>query len=206
MAVSISKASIDLDGFNLRANIPYGLTPQVVQRAVSDLYEILFLLNTSLLRNNYSLIEDLMLGNAFSGFMSEILVKQISVRSNTLTRNTMVGGHPDLIPRGRHPDNAVLRGDEGIEVKASRHTGGWQRHNIERGWLMVFVYRAGDVTRPTEIMEILAGQLNEADWSFSGRSETSRRTITASIRREAVARMRSNWIYRASSQRQESQL
>jgi hypothetical protein len=35
----------------------------------------------------------------------------------------------------------------------------------------------------------------EYDWSFSGRSEVSRRTITASVTKYGYQKMMSNWIY-----------
>lgn len=38
------------------------------------------------------------------------------------------------------------------------------------------------------------------DWAFSGRSATSRRTITASVTRTGFEKMEANWIYRAESE------
>jgi hypothetical protein len=40
--------------------------------------------------------------------------------------------------------------------------------------------------------------LKKEDWKFSGRSATSRRTITASVTPSGFAKMEANWIYRAS--------
>ena len=37
----------------------------------------------------------------------------------------------------------------------------------------------------------------QADWTFSGRSETSRRTITAGVNRSGYDKMVGNWIYKA---------
>ncbi len=34
------------------------------------------------------------------------------------------------------------------------------------------------------------------DWIFSGRSDTSRRTITASVTSSGFAKVEANWIYR----------
>jgi len=48
-------------------------------------------------------------------------------------------GHPDLIPKGKFEKDACQHGSEGIEIKASRHSSGWQGHNAEDIWLMVFV-------------------------------------------------------------------
>ncbi len=39
-------------------------------------------------------------------------------------------------------------------------------------------------------------QLFTGDWKFSGRSETSRRTITASVTPQGYEKVMANWIYR----------
>ena len=49
---------------------------------------------------------------------------------------------------------------------------------------------------PTEFVQVLAAELVDDDWSFSGRKGKSRRTITASINRQGMAKLRSNPIYR----------
>jgi len=124
----------------------------------------------------------------------------------TLTKNTKVGGYPDLISVGKYPNNSVLRG-EGIEVKASKQKGGWQGHNPEEGWFMVFRYKIDNEIlpvknrEPTEIIEVYAAKLLEEDWSFSGKSRTSRRTGTASIIGSGMKKLRSNWIYKKTAQR-----
>jgi len=48
---------------------------------------------------------------------------------------------------------------------------------------------------------VYAAKLELEDWSFSGRSATSRRTITASVNETGVARMKANWVYRDLRQR-----
>jgi hypothetical protein len=69
---------------------------------------------------------------------------------------------------------------------------------------MVFVFSANrgrDVPsriapRPFRFDGVYGAQLERSDWTYSGRSETSRRTITASINRQGYAKMAANWIYR----------
>ena len=69
---------------------------------------------------------------------------------------------------------------------------------------MVFVFdsnSARDQTRgisprPFRFVKVLGARLSKADWTFSGRSESSRRTITASVRRTGYEKMEANWIYR----------
>ena len=49
--------------------------------------------------------------------------------------------------------------------------------------------------KPFQFRGVYGARLEEEDWNFSGRSETSRRTITASVNRQGVAKMKENWIY-----------
>ncbi len=190
------------------AKLAYGLRVEQVKVAMTSFYSLLNLLNTTLVGKGYDRLEEFLLTNAFAGFISEALVKSLSEASDTLTRNRKTGGHPDLIPRGKYPSDSVLMG-KGIEVKASLQKGGWQGHNPEKGWLTVFQYSLDIETdpkenrKPTEFVQVLAAKLNLDDWSFSGRKGKSRRTITASINRQGMGKLRSNPIYRkgADSQR-----
>lgn len=123
-----------------------------------------------------------------------------------VTRNKYHNGHPDILPKGRFPGDSILHGHEGIEVKASRYRSGWQGHNPEDVWLMVFVLDSntsrdvalGTEPRPFKFIKVVGALLCREDRAFSGRSETSRRTITASVTRTGYAKMEANWIYRAS--------
>ena len=46
-----------------------------------------------------------------------------------------------------YADHSLQHGTEGIEIKASRYSSGWQGHNPEEGWLMVIVFESN---RPTD--------------------------------------------------------
>jgi hypothetical protein len=50
---------------------------------------------------------------------------------------------------------------------------------------------------PFRFLKVVGAQLTEQDWLFSGRSETSRRTITASVTTSGFQKMEANWIYRS---------
>ncbi|MDZ4764343.1 MAG: hypothetical protein SGI73_07290 [Chloroflexota bacterium] len=123
-----------------------------------------------------------------------------------MVKNRHHNGHPDLIPIDVYPNNAVLHGEYGIEIKASRYRSGWQGHNAEDVWLMVFVFESSaqpDTAaelppRSFRFLSVSGAQLTKVDWGVSGRSETSRRTPTASVLRSGYAKMNANWIYRAS--------
>jgi hypothetical protein len=82
---------------------------------------------------------------------------------------------------------------------------GWQGHNPEDVWLMVFVFEANSSRdeahaiepKPFRFVKVVGASLQRSDWQFSGRSQTSRRTITASVKRSGFEKMEANWIYRA---------
>lgn len=69
---------------------------------------------------------------------------------------------------------------------------------------MVFYFasnRPGDQEKgiqpfPFRYLGVFGARLEKADWTFSGRSTTSRRTITASVSRSGYGKMTSNWLYR----------
>jgi hypothetical protein len=117
--------------FNSDVELPYGLTVTEVKAAINAAYNLLHDVNAFLVGRGYSRLEDLLLGNAFAGLLSEVLVKSLADRSAALVRNTYVGGHPDLILPGAHPNDAALKATEGIEVKASKQRGGWQAFQRE---------------------------------------------------------------------------
>ncbi len=185
---------------NQRASLPYALRIDEVEKAVVETYRLLHGLNDYLVRAGFHSLEDLLLGNSFSGIISEFLVKNIARASMTLEANLKVGGHPDLLPKGHYSSNLVLKGDEGIEVKSSIQKGGWQGHNPEDCWLMIFRYVVGEqkdgVNLPLTFIEILCAKVERSDWSFSGREGSSRRTPTASITASGVEKLRRNFLYR----------
>src|SRR5207249_1690188 len=133
----------------------------------------------------------------FSGLVSEVVVRNIAKYSRSVVRNRYVGGHPDLIPANHRGGDNQLRCDEGIEVKTSRQSGGWQGHNPETGWLMVFRYELGtDKNSPTRFVEILAANLEIEDWSLAERGQQSSRTRMCSINARGVEQQRANALYR----------
>ena len=188
-------------GFDSAIRLPYGLTLGEVRAAMEDVYDLLNALNRAAVSKGMERLEELMLGNTFSGFISELMVKSISNHSESLTRNVKIGGHPDLIPVNAYSEDAVLRGDRGIEVKVSRHSSGWQGHNPEECWVMVCQYGIDTATSPPqerapfEFERVMIARLRRDDWSFSGRRGESRRTPTASILKPGTDKLHANALY-----------
>lgn len=185
---------------NRHVTLPYGLTMSEVEAGVAETYRLFHGLNDYLVESGYRPLEELLLGNSLSGIISEFLVKNIAKVSKTLDANLKVGGYPDLLPKDHYPSNYVLKGAEGIEIKSSIQKGGWQGHNPEECWLMIFRYTIGKQNTgesvPLTFIEILCAKLSKSDWSFSGRRGTSRRTPTASITSSGVEKLRTNYLYR----------
>jgi hypothetical protein len=197
----VSRPTLFGEGFSADADLPFGLTVDEVREALEEIYGFLHDLNCFLVSKGYDRLEEIILGNSLSGFISELVVKRVGANSKKLARNEKIGGHPDLIPRDKYEENAALHAEDGIEVKTSIQSGGWQGHNPERSWLLVVQYSVDAVTepiedrRPSEILKVMCAQLEEDDWSFSGRKGASRRTPTASILKSGTAKLHENAIY-----------
>lgn len=193
-------ASLDPRYINRRVILPYGLTVDEIEKAIAETYRLFHGLDDYLIDNGFRSLGELLLGNSLSGIISEFLVKNIAQASAALEANLKVGGHPDLLPKGYYSSNLILKGDEGIEVKASIQKGGWQGHNPESCWVAIFRYSVGEQETgeiiPLTFVEILCAKLDKSDWSFSGRKGISRRTPTASVTATGVEKLRCNFLYR----------
>lgn len=196
---------LQADGFNPLTNIPFGLQTKHIQSAMQEYLDFLGFVNTALLSKQIPRLESFLMPANFSSMVGEFMNAAIPKYCLTLVKNTYHNGHPDLIPAGRFLADAVQHDTLGIEIKGSRHRSGWQGHNAEECWLMVFVFDSNTSRdllakippRPFRFVGVYGAQLTKEDWNFSGRSETSRRTITASVTRSGFNKMTSNWIYRA---------
>lgn len=199
--------AVDPAGFNKAVRLPYGLKTDDIKAAMEEFIDFLTFINTQLATRQMPRLETFLMSANFSSMVGEFMSASIPKYSSSIFKNQYHNGHPDLVPKGMFPGNSVLHATEGIEIKASRYLRGWQGHNPEDVWLMVFVFASntaadagnGVPDKPFEFLGVYGAQLAKSDWTFSGRSATSRRTITASINRSGFTKMTSNWIYRAPS-------
>lgn len=197
-------------GINPNCEIPYGLGSHQIYKSMYDYVEFLTFMNKQLIFKGIPRLETFLMPASFSSMVGEFMNVRIPLHCDAIVKNRYHNGHPDLVPTNHFPNNAVLHDTVGIEVKASRNRQGWQGHNPENVWLMIFIFDANSandeafavregvapVARPFRFVEVLGAQLEESDWQFSGRSETSRRTITATVKRSGYDKMAANWIYR----------
>jgi hypothetical protein len=194
---------VNPDCFNPNCVLPYGLRAEHVCRAMEDFIDFLGFINQQLHTKGIPRLESFLMPANFSSIVGEFMNISIPKYCANLAKNQYHNGHPDLVPRGMFPGDAVQYAQEGVEVKGSRHATGWQGHNPEAVWLMVFHFdsntsndrRRGIAPKPFRFRGVYAARLEKEDWAFSGRSATSRRTITASVTHSGVEKMRANWVY-----------
>ena len=205
-AVACTPEPLNAKGFNPYATIPYGVTTGHVRKAMEEFIDFVGFINVQLHRKKIERLESFLMPANFSSIVGEFMGAAIPKHCKTVIRNKYHNGHPDMIPTSHYPEDAIQHGPEGIEIKGSRHSSGWQGHNAEEMWLMVFVFDSntsrdaglGIEPKRFQFIKVVGAKLDKEDWQFSGRSATSRRTITASVKRSGFEKMEANWIYRAS--------
>jgi hypothetical protein len=197
-------APLNPKGFNPKAVIPFGVTVAHVQTAMQEFLDFIGFVNTQLCTKKIPRLESFLMSANFSSIVGEFMSATIPKHCKTIAKNAYHNGHPDLIPKGRFAKDSVQHGPEGIEIKGSRYLRGWQGHNVEDCWLMVFVFASntardeglGKGPHPFRFVKVVGAEIKEADWQFSGRKGKSRRTITASVKKSGFVKMEANWIYR----------
>jgi hypothetical protein len=190
--------------FNPKAIIPYGLGQKEIKNAMKDFIDFLGFMNYQMRKKDIPRLESFLMPANFSSLVGEFMTITIPKYCKRVVKNRYHNGHPDLLPKGFNEGNSVLHEEEGIEIKASRHKSGWQGHNPENVWLLVFVFDAnssrdhelGIQPKPFRFIKVVGAQLDQKDWQFSGRSKTSRRTIPASVKKSGYEKMEKNWVYR----------
>jgi len=203
--VACTPLALDPGGFNSDTQLPYGCTVEHIYLGMNEFIDFLGFVNQQLHQRGTQRIETIMMPANFSSMVGEFVKSAIAKHCPGLVRNRYHNGHPDLIPAGRFLDDAVQHATEGIEVKASRYDKGWQGHNPEETWVMVLMFDSnsdrdvfkGIDPKPFHFKQVVGARLTEQDWSFAGRSNTSRRTITARVIASGYEKMVANWIYQA---------
>jgi hypothetical protein len=191
------------EGFNDQARIPYGCTVAHIRQAMTDFPEFLGFVDEQMHTRSTPRLESFLMPASFSSMVGEFMAAAIPRYRAGLARNQYHNGHPDLVPAGRFEGDAVQYAKVGIEVKASRYPKGWQGHDPEDCWLLVFVFdangpkdgRKGIQPRPFRFLKVVGARLRKSDWQFAGRSDTSRRTITATVLDSGYRKMTRNRIY-----------
>jgi hypothetical protein len=169
--------------------------------AMQDVYDLFYDVNTGLLEKGLERLDDFLRPAIMSGLLSDLLTASIAKHSRALTQNEYFNGHPDLLVKGVYPNDAVKAGSEGVEIKTTRKVGGAvDTHGARNQWMAVFVYNIDNETeparqrRPLSFSEVYLGQVTIEDFRRNPRGELGTRTAT--LHREGILKLRSNWIYK----------
>lgn len=199
--MTIERNAIDRSKLNPEVKLPYGLRLNDFEMAMQDIYDFFADVNGLLLAKSLQRLDDTMRAANLSGLLSDMLTASVAKHSRGLTENKYFNGHPDLIVKGKYPNDKVMSGKDGIEIKTTRKPGGAvDTHGGRDQWLCVFVYRVDNQTEPAvnraplTFTEAYLGQVSVADFRHNARGKLGTRTAT--LHAEGIARFRTNWIYR----------
>ena len=102
--------------------------------------------------------------------------------------------------KGVYADDRVKSGAEGVEIKTTKKRGGAvDTHGGRDQWMCVFVYAIDTATEPAIARDALAFtevyiyHVTVADFRKNARGELGTRTAT--LGRDGIAKLRSNWVY-----------
>lgn len=191
-----------VDGeWNGIADLPFELRLKDFELSMQDIYDFFHDVNTALTGKGLQRLDDTLRPAIMSGLLSDMLTASLARHSRALTENRYFNGHPDLIVKGIHANDAVKAGVEGVEIKTTRKTGGAvDTHGARDQWMCVFVYtvdsesQPAHARRPMAFREVYLGEVTRDDFRKNARGELGTRTAT--LHKEGIAKLRSNWIYR----------
>lgn len=184
----------------------YNLRQADFANTMTDIYEFMGDLNQMSVERGWGRFEDMLQLQALSNVISNLLNSTLAKHSRALVVNSLPNGHPDLIRIGVYPNNLAAEADDGVEVKATRNTGGAvDMHSPREQDLCTFVYKVdgsrGDLAvpiadkEPLRFVGVFLGHVTENDYRQNARG--ARGTRTATLSAEGLARYRKCWVYLA---------
>ncbi len=200
--MAITRNIVSMDGFNTDLALPFELRLEDFRMAVQDVYDFFFDVNSTLQGKGLQRLDEMLRPAIMSGVLSDMLTASLAKHSRALCENGYFNGHPDLIVRGVYPDNAIQAGEQGVEIKTTRKSGGAvDTHGARNQWMCVFVYEVDDHTEPATqrtpmtITEIYLGHVLVDDFRKNARGELGTRTAT--LHKDGIAKLRESWVYRS---------
>lgn len=120
----VTQNTVRQDCFNEDITLPYALRLKDFEMAMQDIYDFFYDINKGLIRRGLLRLDDILRPAIMSGLLSDMLTASLSKHSRSLTVNCYHNGHPDLIVNGVYPGNSVKAGEQGVEIKTTRKSGG----------------------------------------------------------------------------------
>ncbi|MPZ42176.1 MAG: hypothetical protein GEV05_01985 [Betaproteobacteria bacterium] len=200
--MAVNRNNVDPAAFNEKATLPYELRSDDFRLAMQDVYDFFYDVNIHLVEKGLDRLDDMLRPAIMSGLLSDMLTASLAKHSRTLVENCFFNGHPDLVLRGKYPNNCVKAGEHGVEIKTTLKSGGAvDTHGARNQWMCVFVYVVDKDTepvsdrRPMTFSEVYLGQVTVDDFRRNARSELGTRTAT--LHADGIAKLRQKWIYKA---------
>lgn len=194
------KQAVDDSKFNSAAVLPYNLRLLDFQSAMQDVYDFFYDVNTHLADRNLSRLDDMLRPAICSGVLSDMLTESMAKHSRSLTVNAYFNGHPDLLVKGKYPNDSAKSGEHGVEVKSTRKAGGAvDTHGARKQWMCVFVYAIDGLTQPAQtraplrFTEVYLGEVDPDDFRNNARGLLGTRTST--LDKDGILKLRENWVY-----------
>jgi hypothetical protein len=182
---------------------PDGITRESLQKAMNTCCQWLSEMNELNARMGIPKVERDLSPATLSTMVSDFFIARLADYSGgKLVVNKKHNGHPDLVPAGVYPDDAVHQGGVGIEIKTSRCEA-WGGHNREGSYLLVVGTSCETRNDPRSTVRpfcfrFVGGEtLTKEDWRFSGRGEDSRRTPTTALTPSGRSKLTQNALYKA---------
>jgi len=195
-----ARREVDVRKFRTEINLPYELRREDFQMAMQDVYDFFFDVNQLLLGKGLQRLDEMLRPAIMSGVISDMLTASLAKHSRTLCENRYHNGHPDLIIRGRYPNDSIKSGTDGVEIKSTRKAGGAvDMHGARDQTLAVFVYQIDSETEPAvqrapmRFTEIYVGAVSTGQFRKNDRGELGTRTAT--LDRDGIAAFRENLIF-----------
>jgi hypothetical protein len=199
--MAVTRNAVEVGAFNAGAVLPYELRIDDFRLAMQDVYDFFFDVNTHLVGKGLDRLDDMLRPAIMSGLLSDMLTASLAKHSRTLVENCFFNGHPDLVVKGKYPNNCVKAGEHGIEIKTTLKAGGAvDTHGARNQWMCVFVYGVDKITEPAverlpmTFTETYLGEVVTDDFRRNPRGELGTRTAT--LHAAGIAKLRQNWVYR----------
>jgi hypothetical protein len=199
--MALTRKTVDSAKFNAKAKLPFELRLEDFSLALQDIYDFFHDVNSHLVGKGLDRLDDMLRPAIMSGVLSDMLTASLARHSRALVENEYFNGHPDLVVRGKYPNNSIKSGEHGVEIKTTRKSGGAvDTHGAREQWMCVFVYRIDNETEPSPdrkpltFTEVYLGKVTVKDFRKNARGELGTRTAT--LHAEGIAKLRESWVYR----------
>lgn len=189
------------DRLNAALTLPFELRLRDFEMAMQDVYDFFYDVNEGLVGRGLERLDDMLRPAIMSGLLSDMVTASLAKHARVLTQNLYHNGHPDLIVQGVYPGNGVRSGEQGVEIKTTRKSGGAvDTHGARNQWMCVFVYRVDTETEPATarapmtFTEVYLAEVTTDDFRRNARGELGTRTAT--LDRAGLERLRAGWVYK----------